>query len=386
MSTILEGITWDHPRGRAPLEKSIPRYRAERPDVAISWRARSLRDFGELPLEELAERFDLIVFDHPFVGQAARRGLLVDLTPHIPADAMAWLDAGAVGPSWRSYHWQSAIYGLPIDAAAQVAAYRPDLMAKAGRHPPATFEQLLRLARDLREHGLWVGVPACPIDAVCMVLTLAANLGRPVTAENGLFLDREFGIRLLERLETLVGLSHPDSVRMNPIQMLDMAAEGDEIAYIPYTFGYTNYCRAEAARPLRFADIVAAGDRACQGTLLGGAGFGVTSRCRDVAEAVRYGLWLCAPDYQRTHYFADGGQPGMLQAWTDPDCDAKSLGFFSSTLRTLGSAYLRPRFAGYVPFFEESGFKTNAFLRGEGGAERLVDWFNAAFADALKNA
>jgi len=168
VSKTLEGITWDHPRGRTPLEKSIARYRAERPDVAISWQARSLRDFGELPLEELAERFDLIVFDHPFVGQAAKRGLLVDLTPHIPAEAMDRLDAGAVGPSWRSYHWQGAIYGLPIDAAAQVAAYRPDLMGKAGRYPPATFEQLLRLARDLRAHGLWVGVPACPIDAVCI--------------------------------------------------------------------------------------------------------------------------------------------------------------------------------------------------------------------------
>ena len=60
--------------------------------------------------------------------------------------------------------------------------------------------------------------------------------------------------------------------------------------------------------------------------------------------------------------------------------------YFSGTLRTLGSAYLRPRFAGYVPFFEEGGVKTNAFLRGEGSAESLVDWFNAAFADALKNA
>jgi multiple sugar transport system substrate-binding protein len=76
----------------------------------------------------------------------------------------------------------------------------------------------------------------------------------------------------------------------------------------------------------------------------------------------------------------------MLQAWIDTVCDTQSLGFFSGTLRTLGSAYLRPRFAGYVPFFEEGGLKTNAFLRGEGSAEGLVDWFNAAFTDALGDA
>ncbi|WP_439498576.1 ABC transporter substrate-binding protein [Bosea sp. (in: a-proteobacteria)] len=384
MTITLDGMTWDHPRGRAPLERSIERYRRERPDVAISWTARSLKDFGELPLEALAERFDLIVFDHPFVGQAAKRGLLADLTPHIPADAMAWLDAGAVGPSWRSYHWQGGIYGLPIDAAAQVAAYRPDLMARAQRQPPATFDQLLQLARDLRSDGLWVGVPAVPIDAMCMVITLAANLGRPVPTDRAPFLEREFGLEVIERVRELVSLSHPASTRLNPIQMLDLAATSDEVAYIPYTFGYTNYCRPGVDKPLRFADIVAAGNVASCGTLLGGAGFGVTTRCRNVAEAVRYGLWLCAPDYQRTHYFDDGGQPGMLQAWTDPALDAQSDGFFSGTLRTLSSAYLRPRFAGYVPFFEEGGLRTNAFLRGESSAGALVDWLNDAYAAALR--
>lgn len=386
MTTTLNGITWDHPRGRAPLEKSLIRYKALRPEVDISWKARSLREFGELPLEELAERFDLIVFDHPFVGQATKLDLLTDLTPHIPADAMAWLDAGSVGASWRSYHWNGAIYGLPIDAAAQVAAYRPDLLTKARRYPPATFDQLLRLASDLREAGMWVGVPACSTDAGCLLLTLAANLGQPVSADRPVFFEPTFGVMLLERLKSLIDLCHPESLRMNPIHMLDRASQTDEIAYIPYTFGYTNYSRSNAAKPIVFSDIVAAGDIACQGALLGGAGFGVTRRCENVAEAVRYGLWLCSPTYQATHYFADGGQPGMLQAWTDPAQDAASHGFFSGTLRTLSSAYLRPRFAGYVHFFEESGIKANAYLGGQGSAESLVKWLNDAFADARARA
>ncbi len=385
MTITLEGITWDHPRGRTPLEASIARYRAERPDVAINWTARSLKDFGELPLEALAERFDLIIFDHPFIGQAAKRGLLADLSPHIDGAARGWLDAGAVGPSWRSYHWQGGIYGLPVDAAAHVAAYRPDLLEQARRFPPASFDQLLALARDLREHGLWVGVPACPIDAFCMVLTLAANLGQPA-GDGARFIEPQFGAALLERLKQLVSLCHPSSVEMNPIQMLDQATCGDEIAYIPYTFGYTNYSRQVAGKPLRFTDIVAAGALGCSGALLGGAGFGVTGRCRNVAEAAHYGLWLCRPDYQRTHYLEDGGQPGMLQAWNDPACDSATGGFFTGTLRTLSSAYLRPRFAGYVPFFEESGIRTNAFLKGNGSAGDLVSWLNHAYGAALKAA
>jgi multiple sugar transport system substrate-binding protein len=364
------------------LEASISRYREVQPDVSITWTARSLRDFGEAPLESLAERFDLIIFDHPFVGQAFSRGLLIDLAPHIPPGAIQWLDAGALGASWHSYHWKGQILGLPIDAAAQVAAYRPDLLAKAERHPPATFDQLIHLGRDLRKHELWVGVPAVPIDAMCMVFTLAANLGYPIRDDGGHFVTPEIGQEVLGRMSELISVAHPESVRMNPIQMLDQASTTDEVAYVPYTFGYTNYSRPGRTRRLRFGDIVAAGHLGSCGTLLGGAGFGITSRCRNVAEAVQYGLYLCAPDYQRRHYIQDGGQPGMLQAWTDPECDWLTDGFFSGTLRTLTGAYLRPRFAGFVPFFEEGGIRVNAFLKGEVEAKEVIDWLNRNYSEA----
>lgn len=386
MTIRLSGITWDHPRGHAPLAASIARYRAVRPDVEIGWTVRSLRDFGELPLEGLAERFDMIVFDHPFVGQAEERGLLADLSPYISPGQRAWLDEGALGASWESYLWKGAVFGLPIDAAAQVAAWRPDLLAKAGRHPPATFDQLLRLCGDLREHGLWVALTGCPTDIICHVLTLSANMGRPAPRPGGLLLDPAHGATVLGMLRRLVDLAHPDSLSLNPIQVYDRMTSGDEIAYVPYAFGYTNYARAGAERRLRFGDIVAAGRQGPAGTLLGGAGFGVTSRCAHPAEAAAYGLYLCHPDYQRTHYFDDGGQPGMLQAWTDPRCDAETDGFFTGTLRTLTSAYLRPRMPGFVHFFEEAGKQVNAFLEGRGDIDRMVRRLNEDFQSVCKKA
>jgi multiple sugar transport system substrate-binding protein len=376
----LSGITWDHPRGSAPLFASIPRYAAVRPDVEIAWTVRSLRDFGELPLEGLAERFDMIVFDHPFVGQAHKLKLLADLSPFISPAQRAWLDAGALGASWASYQWAGGLYGLPIDAAAQVAAWRPDLMAKAGRHAPATFAQLLRLARDLREHGMWVAITGCPTDAICHLMTLAANSGHPARNGAGPLFDTAHGVIVLDRLKALAALCHPASLDRNPIQTLDAMSEGDEIAYVPYTFGYTNYARPGRTRPIAFGDIVAAGALGPVGTLLGGAGLGVTTRCAAPAAAAEYGLFLCHPDYQRTHYLADGGQPGMLQAWEDPTCDASTGGFFSGTLRTLTSAYLRPRAPGFVPFFEEAGKQVNAFLRGRGSAAELISELNAGYA------
>ncbi|MCA3184418.1 MAG: extracellular solute-binding protein [Cupriavidus sp.] len=386
MTIRLSGITWDHPRGHAPLAASIARYRAVRPDIEINWAVRSLRDFGELPLEGLAEKFDMIVFDHPFVGQAEAHGLLADLTPYIGPAHRVWLDEGALGATWNSYLWKGGIYGLPIDAAAQVAAWRPDLLAKVGRHPPATFQQLLRLAKDLRQHGLWVALTGCPTDIICHVLTLAANMGHPPPCPNGLVLTPEVGRTILRMLQDLVAVSHPASLSLNPIQVFDRMTSADEIAYVPYAFGYTNYARSDVPRRLCFGDIVAAGQQGSAGALLGGAGFGVTTRCQHPAEAAAYGLHLCHPEYQRTHYFDDGGQPGMLQAWTDPRCDAETHGFFSGTLRTLTSSYLRPRMPGFVHFFEEVGKQLNAYLRAPGDPDAMIKRLNDDFQDMAASA
>ena len=384
MPIKLTGITWDHPRGLDPLVASIARYREIHPDVEIEWTARSLKDFGEVSLEMLAEKFDLIVFDHPFIGQAAKKQLLVDLTPYIDARAQTALNDGAIGKSWMSYHWQGEILGLPIDVAAHVAAFRPDLLERADCYPPAIFSQLFDLARALQKEKTWIGTAACPTDAMCMFMTLAANRGFHIPNERSEFIEPEQGIKVLDQLKSLVDICHPDSVDMNPIKLLDRMSQTDEIAYVPYAFGYSNYSRDSSARFIQFTDIVAAGPHACAGAILGGAGFGITSRCRHVEQAADYGLWLCSPDYQRTHYFTDGGQPGMLQAWTDADCDKQAKGFFSGTLRTMTSAYMRPRIPGFVPFFEEAGVRINAFFRKKSNAKDVINWLNAGFSQIFE--
>ena len=384
MPIKLSGITWDHPRGLDPLVASIARYRAIHPDIEIEWTARSLKDFGEVSLETLAEKFDLIVFDHPFIGQAAKKRLLADLTPYIDAQSLAKLNDGAIGKSWMSHHWEGKILGLPIDVAAHVAAFRPDLLDRARRYPPAVFSQIFDLARALQSEKIWIGAAACPTDAMCMFMTLAANRGFRIPDERSEFIEPGQGINVLEQLKSLVDICHPDSVDMNPIKLLDRMSLTDEIAYVPYAFGYSNYSRNSSARFIQFTDIVAAGPHACAGAILGGAGFGITRRCRHAEQAAAYGLWLCGPDYQRTHYFADGGQPGMLQAWTDADCDRQAKGFFSGTLRTMTSAYMRPRIPGFVPFFEGAGTKVNAYFRNKMQAKEVVGWLNAEFTGVLK--
>ncbi len=79
MGVTLKGLAWDHRRCWGPLEASIPAYCAAHPDIDIRWDRRSLFEFGEGRLDEAVRTHDLVVFDHPFVGEVARDGLLVPL-------------------------------------------------------------------------------------------------------------------------------------------------------------------------------------------------------------------------------------------------------------------------------------------------------------------
>ena len=76
---VLRGMTWAHPRGYDPLVACARLWR-EQTGVEIVWEKRSLQDFETYPVDELAARYDLIVIDHPHVGQITREGCLIRST------------------------------------------------------------------------------------------------------------------------------------------------------------------------------------------------------------------------------------------------------------------------------------------------------------------
>ena len=82
----LRGSTWDHTRGYAPLPATAEAYSAAHPDVRIVWEKRTLRDFAEMSLPQLAQRYDLIVLDHPWIGACVAAGSLLPLDGFLSAE------------------------------------------------------------------------------------------------------------------------------------------------------------------------------------------------------------------------------------------------------------------------------------------------------------
>src|SRR5579863_8262072 len=116
--TVLRGMTWNHTRGFLPLVAAAQRFTELNPGIEIAWDRRSLKAFEEYPVERLAEDYDLIVLDHPFVGHAAKHRPLLPLDGVLSAAFMADQAAHSVGPSHASYAFGGRQWALAIDAAA----------------------------------------------------------------------------------------------------------------------------------------------------------------------------------------------------------------------------------------------------------------------------
>ena len=74
----LKGISWDHPRGFAPMVSTASEYKKKNTEVEIIWDKRPLQAFADRPIEEMAYEYDLMVIDHPHVGEASRKELLIE--------------------------------------------------------------------------------------------------------------------------------------------------------------------------------------------------------------------------------------------------------------------------------------------------------------------
>ena len=374
-SPQLTGITWDHTRGYVPVVAAAQHFAEER-GVEVVWRKRSLKAFGDQPLQELAPHFDLLVIDHPFVGYAAAHGALLPLDAHLPADFIAEQEAQSVGASHTSYVYGGHLWALAIDAATPVSSWRPDLLEQAGAQPSATWDDLLALAR----RGL-VALPAVPIDSLMHFYMLCGGLGEDPFGGNERVVSREVGLAALAHLRELVALCSPACLRRNPISTYEALVRG-EAAYCPFAYGYSNYAReGYAAHTLHFGGLVRLGGRQLRSTL-GGTGLAISAHCQHPELALAYAQYVASPACQRGLYALAGGQPGHRAAWEDARINDLCGGFFRDTLPTLDAAFLRPRYDGYMRFQDEAAPLVHDYLAEGGDAGAALEAMDGLYRDS----
>ncbi|TBN57690.1 carbohydrate ABC transporter substrate-binding protein [Glaciihabitans arcticus] len=314
------GLTWDHPRGREALQAA--------PFADLSWDVHSLEGFESSPIDELAERYDLIVLDHPHLGDALAVDCLRPLDELFSPAELAGFAADAVGPSFASYTVDGHTWALPLDAATQVSARRPDLLADA----PVSWTDALAL-----------DVPIAPSlagpHAFLSLCSIAVSLGGDLGDE---FFERSVAVEALEILAEFASRAPAATHGLNPIGLLELMSSTDELTYVPLVYGYVTYSPRVAfgAPP--------AGERL--GSTIGGTGIAVTRRSEPSPELLDHLRWLLSAESQSGFIPQHSGQPSARSAWTDAAVDKAAGSFYSQTLETIEQSWVRPRFPGYIPF------------------------------------
>lgn len=346
------GLTWDHPRGRAALEEAARRANAGRPAPLIRWDAQPLEGFESAPIADLAARYDLLVIDHPHVGEAVAEGCLVPLEELYPAPQIAHWAQRSVGPSLASYVWDGRTWALPLDVAAQVTAWRPDRIDR----PPGTLEEVCRAAARLPVAQSLAGP-----HAVLTLMSICAGMGHAPGGQG--FLPEGPAEAALEIMGRLWARRAAGSESLNPIGLLEAMAAGD-IALVPLVFGYVPYA-VPGPRRVCFGPPPGRAGATGRGGVLGGTGIAFSRRAataRPAPDLLAHVGGLMREETQRTLFPAFSGQPSARAAWMDREVNIRSGEFYANTLESTQRALIRPRFDGYIRFQTVASAKIRAAL------------------------
>jgi multiple sugar transport system substrate-binding protein len=372
----LTGSAWDHSRAFPPLVATAQRYEETHPGVRIRWEKRTLDEFGHLPIDQLARKFDLIVIDHPWAGFAFEKNLVRDLNPLLPPDELTQCGESFIGATGASYRYAGRLLALPIDAAAPAPSWRTDLLERAGLPVPATWTEAVALAR--RKLAV---IPAFNADLFLHFLMLVKALGPDPCTDDGQIAPREAMRTALELLRELTEPMPRAIFDWNPIQVAERMTATDDFAWNAFAYTYNNYARdGFAAHRLQFGNLLALEPKAPRlRSVLGGTGLALSSHCRNLEIALDYARFVARETTQRTLYVTAGGQPAHRAAWQEPSVDALCGGFFSGTRATLETAFIRPRYSGYVPLQTNAGEALQTALRDRHDAETVLEKLDALY-------
>lgn len=381
----LTGSTWGHERGFGPL-LALNELHQELFPCSVNWNIRSLKDFGDHSMFNLTDNYDLVIFDHPFIGEIAKNGLMLPLNEYLGKDYLEDQKLNSIGNAYSSYVWDGNIYALPIDVAGHVSARRMDLFEKYGLSIPSNWDEVMVLAENTRySKGSLVAIPGFSVDLWCFFVTLLANKGFNPYLDTTTFVTGDQGAESLEYIKKLAKLSPSDSKYWNPIQTLDAMSTQEGFLYCPALFGYSNYSRIGFRKHLISFGELAGGSNGSIGGILGGAGVGVSAKTKNPTEGVKVAEILSSAKIQAGLYVQHGGQPGHRGAWMDDKNNSLTNNFYRDTLSTLDKSYLRPRFPGFVNVQTLSSDVIWDYVNGSIGTNETIDSLNSIYAQAYAN-
>lgn len=371
----LKGITWDHPRGYDSIVAASEVFHNQNDEIRVNWDIRSLKEFGDLPISNLIDKYDLLMIDHPFVGEAHEQNLLLPLQDVMSAVFLIEQSTSHISECYSSYTYNNHQYAIPIDAAAQFSAYNK--LSISTSSIPQNWSDYLHEIKNLRFRNKVVW-PLCPTDLWCSFFTLAAQIGNQKAEDvfNQDGLNLEIGRESFEYLKQLIEPLREQCWSLNPIGALDLLSKGQNYGFSPLLFGYSNYGRKGMGN-VRFLNVLNLPNQPPI-SLMGGVGIAVSSKTKFKDEIATYLSFIMKDSVIAESYFNSGGQPSLESVWNSDEHNRKTSNFFSNTKDTISNAYIRPRIPGFNSFQEQASLFIHEHFRSA-NMITLVDSVNEIF-------
>jgi multiple sugar transport system substrate-binding protein len=368
------GLSWDHPRGYAALTAAAECANVGRGAPLLAWDRQPLEGFESRPIGELARDYDLLVIDHPHIGEAVAEGCLVPLEDVFDASLIAGWAARTIGSAMASYALGGQHWVLPLDVATQVMASRPDLLP---RSQPGTWDDVVRMSERCP-----VAVSVAGPHALLHLFALCAALGNEPGGED-LLASAPFG-EAWRILAALHAHAPGGTTSLNPIELLEAMAGGNPIALVPLVYGYVNYAvPARGRHALAFDEAPVAVQHGRRGSVLGGTGIAITRRACLSPELRAHLVWLLSEEAQTQFIPLHEGQPSARTAWLDDAVNARWAGFYRRTAITVAGALVRPRHAGYIAFQTRASAMIRAALHDGTDATTILHQLRATWRSSL---
>ncbi|MCD4511757.1 carbohydrate ABC transporter substrate-binding protein [Brucella pseudogrignonensis] len=343
MSAPLIGLTWDHPRGYNALAAAAIHNETS---VKINWKKQPLEGFESSPIADLCARYDLVVLDHPHLGEAIESNCLLPLEEIFEASELVKLVGTSIGPSARSYAMNGNHWAVPLNAATQVSAWRCDLIEPCVSG--FCWDDISNLSAETGKVALSLAGP----HALLSYFSILASMGKPADPDCEILIDEQGGRDAYELMVELAQRTPRNAIDLNPIGILEHMSINSDIAMCPLIYGYVNYADRSkvVGQRISFSNAPAWSKGGMPGSTLGGTGIAVSRRCPITPQLKAHLLWLMSEAVQTKFIPHHQGQPSSESAWADVSLDHEWSDFYSSTFESVSHAYVRPRYNGYISF------------------------------------
>jgi multiple sugar transport system substrate-binding protein len=296
--------------------------------------------------------YDLVYMDVIWTSKFAAAGWLMDLSDRVTdKDLKVFLDKDV-----EAGRYKSKLYRIPLRSDAGMLYYRKDLLEQVGAKPPETFEELVKISKQLQEKKatrwgyVWQGAQYEGLPA--MFVEILQGFGgfwvNPDTNEVGL--DKPEAIQAVEFLRSVIaqGISPPGvtTYREEDTRRLFVSGETAFLRNWPYVWPSANDKGSKIKDKVGIKPMVHAPGKT-SGACLGGWGLGISKTSKHPEQAWKAIQYFSSKEPQRRYTLETGSISSRRDLFEDSKIIAK-YPHYPKFQNIVESAVLRPSIAQYA--------------------------------------